>query len=73
MVHHPSAVVGVTAATGLAAFHLGGNTIHTWAGIGTGEEAVLNLLKMVRRNKGAMNRWVSCKVLIIDESEFFNQ
>jgi KaiC/GvpD/RAD55 family RecA-like ATPase len=30
--------VAVTASTGLAATHLGGNTIHSWAGIGIHDE-----------------------------------
>lgn len=30
--------VAVTASTGLAATHLGGNTIHSWAGIGISDE-----------------------------------
>ncbi|KAK5013554.1 DNA helicase, partial [Cryomyces antarcticus] len=59
--------VAVTASTGLAACNVGGVTLHSFAGIGLGKEEVPELLKKVRRNQKAFNRWRRTKVLIIDE------
>lgn len=59
--------VAVTASTGLAACNIGGMTLHSFAGIGLGKEDVNALVKKIRRNPKAKNRWAKTKVLIIDE------
>lgn len=59
--------VAVTASTGLAACNIGGMTLHSFAGIGLGKEDVQTLVKKIRRNPKAKNRWLKTKVLIIDE------
>ncbi|OAA79623.1 DNA repair and recombination protein pif1 [Akanthomyces lecanii RCEF 1005] len=59
--------VAVTASTGLAACNIGGVTLHSFSGIGLGKEDASVLVKKVRRNPKAKNRWLKCKVLIIDE------
>jgi ATP-dependent DNA helicase PIF1 len=64
--------VGVTASTGLAAFNIGGQTLHRWAGIGLGLGSVEVLAKNISngRSKGskeAFKRWQTAKVLVIDE------
>ena len=59
--------VAVTASTGLAACNVGGVTLHSFAGIGLGKEAVPELVKKIKRNQKAKNRWMRTKVLIIDE------
>ncbi|KAL2271487.1 hypothetical protein VTJ83DRAFT_858 [Remersonia thermophila] len=59
--------VAVTASTGLAACNIGGMTLHSFAGIGLGKEDVSTLVKKIRRNPKAKNRWTKTKVLIIDE------
>lgn len=59
--------VAVTASTGLAACNIGGVTLHSFSGIGLGKEEANVLVKKVRRNPKAKNRWLKCKVLIIDE------
>ena len=59
--------VAVTASTGLAACNVGGVTLHSFAGIGLGKEAVPELVKKIKRNVKAKQRWVRTKVLIIDE------
>lgn len=59
--------VAVTASTGLAACNIGGMTLHSFAGIGLGKEDVMTLVKKIRRNQKAKNRWLKTKVLIIDE------
>ncbi|HSE61200.1 MAG TPA: PIF1 family DEAD/DEAH box helicase [Candidatus Saccharimonadales bacterium] len=57
--------VAVTATTGLAATHLGGNTIHAWSGIGVYDE----LPKQFWRDlpKGRRDTILSTDVLVIDE------
>ena len=59
--------VAVTASTGLAACNIGGVTLHSYAGIGLGKEAPADLVKKIKRNPKAKNRWFRTRVLIIDE------
>ena len=59
--------VAVTASTGLAACNVGGVTLHSYAGIGLGKEAVPELVKKIKKNQKAKNRWMRTKVLVIDE------
>lgn len=59
--------VAVTASTGIAACNIGGVTIHSFAGIGLGKEAVTPLLNKVRKQRKALGRWQRTQVLIIDE------
>ncbi|CAG8781719.1 26020_t:CDS:2, partial [Racocetra persica] len=59
--------VAVTATTGLAALNIGGTTLHYFAGIGLGQGTIQELVKKVRDNRSARQRWIDCKVLIIDE------
>jgi ATP-dependent DNA helicase PIF1 len=57
----------VTASTGLAACNIGGVTLHSFAGIGLGKEPAEDLVKKIRRNQKAKQRWLRTKVLIMDE------
>ena len=59
--------VAVTASTGLAACHISGVTLHSFAGIGLGREPAEDLIKKIKKNAKARNRWLRAKVLIIDE------
>ena len=59
--------VAVTASTGLAACNIGGVTLHSFGGIGLGKEPAEQLVKKIKRNMKAKNRWLRTKVLIIDE------
>ena len=59
--------VAVTASTGVAAFNIGGSTIHSWMGIGLAMDSVETLCKKVRKNKPARERIRAAKYLIIDE------
>lgn len=59
--------IAVTASTGLAACNIGGMTLHSFAGIGLGKEDAQTLVKKIRRNPKAKNRWLKTKTLIIDE------
>jgi ATP-dependent DNA helicase PIF1 len=57
--------VSVTATTGLAATHLGGTTIHSWAGIGIANELPSGFAEHL--GKGRREIIESTDVLIIDE------
>lgn len=57
----------LTATTGVAAVTIGGMTLHSYAGIGIGNDTDKNLLSRVMRNYGAKNRIIQTKILIIDE------
>ncbi|KAK5989155.1 ATP-dependent DNA helicase PIF1 [Cladobotryum mycophilum] len=59
--------IAVTASTGLAACNIGGITLHSFSGIGLGKEDASALVKKIRRNQKAKNRWLRTKCLIIDE------
>ncbi|OAA44744.1 DNA helicase PIF1, ATP-dependent [Metarhizium rileyi] len=59
--------VAVTASTGLAACNIGGITLHSFSGIGLGKEEASALVRKIRRNPKAKNRWLRTKCLIIDE------
>jgi ATP-dependent DNA helicase PIF1 len=59
--------VAVTASTGLAACNIGGQTLHSFGGIGLGRESVTELCKKIKRNPKANQRWLKTKVLIVDE------
>ena len=58
----------VTATTGLAATHLRGRTIHSWAGIGIQRELSDGLLdRIIRENSPIKKEILATDVLIIDE------
>ncbi len=57
--------VAVTASTGLAATHLGGATIHSWAGIGIADE--LHPRHITDMSKTRMDQIGNTDILIIDE------
>jgi len=75
--HGPNSVF-VTASTGIAACHLNGMTLHSFAGAPPGATSKYALLAMVNRNKTKVKRWRKAKALVIDEismidGEFFDQ
>ena len=59
--------VAVTASTGIAATHIGGQTIHSWSGIGIKDQVGKAELDRIKRNKPTVRRLRDAKVLIIDE------
>mmetsp|Transcript_31046 Transcript_31046/g.65701 ORF Transcript_31046/g.65701 Transcript_31046/m.65701 type:complete len:293 (+) Transcript_31046:24-902(+) len=64
--NNDSAVV-VAAATGIAATHINGVTIHSWAGVRLGKGGARVLVPRVLGNAAACQRWQKAKVLILDE------
>lgn len=57
----------ITASTGIAATHLGGLTIHSWAGIGIRESLSRYEIENILDNEKVVTRIQEAKVLIIDE------
>jgi ATP-dependent exoDNAse (exonuclease V) alpha subunit len=57
----------VTASTGIAATHIDGTTIHSWAGVGINESLTGRELQKLADNEHIQERFLACDVLIIDE------
>lgn len=66
-----------TASTGVAACQIGGTTLHSFAGIGSGKGTIETCAELARR-PAVMQQWKKCRHLIIDEismvdGEFFDK
>jgi len=59
--------VAITASTGIAATHMNGMTIHTWAGIGIKDALSEDDLKRMKERKYLKEHLENAQVLIIDE------
>ncbi len=59
--------VAVTASTGIAAKIVNGSTLHSWAGIGLGQDTKEKLLEKVIESKHKKRNWKNTNILIIDE------
>ena len=59
--------VAVTASTGIAATHLGGQTIHSWSGMGVSDALTESEFEKIAKRKKLKERFKSVKVLVIDE------
>jgi len=62
--------VAATALTGVAAFRLGGTTLHRWSGIGLGDAPVDTLHKSIVKNNNSRDAWMKARALVIDEGSF---
>ncbi|XP_043843659.1 ATP-dependent DNA helicase PIF1 [Dromiciops gliroides] len=56
----------VTASTGVAACHIGGTTLHAFAGIGSGKAPLAQCVALAQR-PSIRQSWLSCQRLVIDE------
>ncbi len=59
--------IGITASTGIAATHMGGVTIHSWAGIGINAYLDESDIESMNEKPYLSKRFEKVKVLIIDE------
>ena len=59
--------IHVCATTGVAAYNIGGMTINSFMGIGTGEKDVNYLISKIIRNKNLVDRLLKTDILVIDE------
>lgn len=59
--------VAVTASTGIAGTHIGGQTIHSWSGIGVRNHLSPYDLDQLEQKRGLYKQYENTKVLIIDE------
>ena len=57
----------LSATTGVAAYNIGGMTINSFMGIGTGEQDINYLIRKVYKNKSITERIKMCDILVIDE------
>ncbi|XP_063452784.1 ATP-dependent DNA helicase PIF1 isoform X4 [Pan paniscus] len=61
-----SAGTVATASTGVAACHIGGTTLHAFAGIGSGQAPLAQCVALAQR-PGVRQGWLNCQRLVIDE------
>jgi ATP-dependent exoDNAse (exonuclease V) alpha subunit len=59
--------VGITASTGIAATHMNGKTIHSWAHIGIKDALTNSDLNLIASREDYRTKMLATKVLIIDE------
>jgi ATP-dependent DNA helicase PIF1 len=60
-------IINKTSTTGISAINIGGQTIHSFAGIGLGRGDVQTLIRKIKRKQEAITRWKNTSILIIDE------
>jgi ATP-dependent DNA helicase PIF1 len=53
--------------TGISSYNIGGMTIHSWMGFGTGDKPVDTLIRRMLRNKSSVERLRNTDILVIDE------
>ena len=61
------ASIGITASTGIAATHMGGQTIHAWSGLGIRDALTDYDLEAMEEKSYLWKRFADAQVLIIDE------
>lgn len=62
-----NADTGITAATGIAATHMGGVTIHSWSGVGIRDSLSKSDITEIAEKKHIRNKIKNASVLIVDE------
>jgi ATP-dependent DNA helicase PIF1 len=62
----------ITASTGISAYNIGGITIHSFLGIGTGKGNITALFNKVRRKKDIANRVIATDIIVLDEASMIS-
>jgi ATP-dependent DNA helicase PIF1 len=62
----------ITASTGISAYNIGGITIHSFLGIGTGKGNITALFNKVRRKKDIVHRIIATDVIVLDEASMIS-
>lgn len=57
----------ITSTTGISAINIGGQTIHSWAGIGIGNRPIEEVVKKIKKRPVIHKALLRCKMLAIDE------
>lgn len=70
--HSHSIKTAVTSTTGASALLIKGTTLHSYLGIGLGNDTVNTLIKKIRKRTPIRKRWQELQVLIIDEVSMLN-
>jgi ATP-dependent DNA helicase PIF1 len=71
--HDNDVPYAITALTGVAASLIGGQTLHTWSGLGLMNKPIDTLVGMIKHNTATLERWNKIEVLVIDETSMMNQ
>lgn len=64
---HKNKTMYITSTTGISAYNIGGITINSFMGIGTGDDPVQIILKRLRYKTGIKDRIRKTDILVIDE------
>ena len=59
--------IGITSTTGISAILIGGSTLHSFLGIGLGNDSTESIITYILKNPTIRKRWLELEVLIIDE------
>lgn len=62
-----SKVIGLTSTTGISALNIGGSTLHSFLGIGLGNDHIDDLYERIMKIREKYELWCSLNILIIDE------
>ena len=65
--YHLIKKIAVTSTTGISAINIGGTTLHSYCGIGLGNDTLQYLYQKLSHSFKYLNRWKKVEVLIIDE------
>ena len=64
--------IGLTSTTGTSALLIGGTTLHSFLGIGLGNDSEDSLVTKIRSRRFLKLRWLELDVLVIDEISMLN-
>ena len=59
--------IELTSTTGISAYNIGGETIHSFLGVGICNSPIQKVINGIKKNKTLYNKLIHCKILAIDE------